>query len=106
MLEDFISISDLSLYEFNQILDLTQQIKENSHRFHDKLKNKILAMIFEKPSLRTRVTFEVGMLELGGEAIYLSPSDIQLGKRESVYDVGKNLERWVDGVMIKRNKGF
>ena len=58
-------------------------------------------MIFQKPSLRTRVTFEVGMLQLGGEAIYLAPSDIQLGSREGIYDVGKNLERWVDGIMIR-----
>lgn len=101
MLEDFISIHDLTLYEFNQILDMTEEIKKNPHRFQNKLKGKILAMIFEKPSLRTRMTFEVGMLELGGEAIYLSPSDIQLGKRESVYDVGKNLERWVDIIMIR-----
>lgn len=101
MFEDFISIHDLSLYQFNEILDLTQQIKEKPERFQNKLKNKILAMIFEKPSLRTRVTFEVAMLQLGGEAIYLSPVDIQLGKRESVYDVGKNLERWVDGIMIR-----
>ena len=101
MLEDFLTIHDLSLYEFNQILDLTIKAKEQSHRFRNKLRNKVLAMIFEKPSLRTRVTFEVGMLELGGEAIYLSPSDIQLGTRESPYDVGKNLERWVDGIMIR-----
>lgn len=101
MLEDFISIHDLTLYEFNQILDMTEEIKKNPQRFQKKMKNKILAMIFEKPSLRTRMTFEVGMLDLGGEAIYLSPSDIQLGKRENVSDVGKNLERWVDGIMIR-----
>jgi len=101
MLEDFLTIHDLSLYEFNQILDLTLKVKEQPQRYRNKLRNKILAMIFEKPSLRTRVTFEVGMFELGGEAIYLSPSDIQLGTRESLYDVGKNLERWVDGIMIR-----
>jgi len=101
MFEDFISIHDLTLYEFNQILDMAEEIKKNPQRFQKKLKNKILAMVFEKPSLRTRMTFEVGMLNLGGEAIYLSPSDIQLGKRESVSDVGKNLERWVDGIMIR-----
>jgi len=101
MLKDFLSIHDLSLYEFNQILDLTREIKENPKKFQDKLKNKILALIFEKPSLRTRVTFEVGMMELGGQAIYLGPADVQLGKRESVEDVGKNLERWVDGIMIR-----
>ena len=101
MFEDFISIHDLSIYEFNQILELTEQIKTNPQRFQNKLKNKILALIFQKPSLRTRVTFEVGMLQLGGEAIYLSPLDIQMGARETPYDVGKNLERWVDGIMIR-----
>jgi ornithine carbamoyltransferase len=101
MLKDFISVHDLTLYEFSQILDLTREIKERPLRFQRKLKNKILAMIFEKPSLRTRVTFEAGMLQLGGEAIYLSPSDIQMGKRESAFDVAKNLERWVDGIMVR-----
>jgi ornithine carbamoyltransferase len=101
MLEDFISIHNLTLYEFSQLLDLTQEMKDHPRRFHDKLKRKILAMIFQKPSLRTRMTFEVGMLQLGGEAVYLGPSDIQIGTRESIYDIGKNLERWVDGIMIR-----
>jgi ornithine carbamoyltransferase len=101
MLENFISIHDLSLYQFSKILDLTREIKDNSHRFRNKLKGKILAMVFQKPSLRTRMTFEVGMLQLGGEAVYLSPSDIQIGTRETVYDTGKNLERWVDAIMIR-----
>ncbi len=100
-MEDFISIHDLSLYEFSEILDMTRKIKEKPRQFQQSLKNKILAMIFEKPSLRTRVTFEVGMLELGGEAIYLSPSDFRLGEREATSDVGKNLERWVDGIMVR-----
>ncbi|MBI2201037.1 MAG: ornithine carbamoyltransferase, partial [Armatimonadetes bacterium] len=65
------------------------------------LQGKVLAMLFEKPSLRTRVTFEVGMLQLGGHAIYLGPSDVQMGSRESVADVARNLERWVDGIMAR-----
>ena len=65
------------------------------------LKGKTLAMIFEKPSLRTRVTFDVGIEELGGHPLYLSPAEISLGKRESVYDVAKNLERMVQGIMIR-----
>jgi len=100
-LNNFLSIQDISIYEFNHILDLAEKIKEKPGPFQDKLKNKVLAMIFEKPSLRTRMTFEVGMLQLGGEAVYLSPSDIQIGMRESAYDVAKNLERWVDGIMIR-----
>ncbi len=101
MLKDFISIHDLTLYEFSQILDLTREIKERPQRFQRKLKNKILAMIFQKPSLRTRITFEFGMLQLGGKAIYLGPTEIQLGTRESPFDVAKNLERLFDGIMIR-----
>jgi ornithine carbamoyltransferase len=101
MLDNFISIHDLTLYQFSKILDISREIKDNPHRFRHKLKGKILAMIFQKPSLRTRMTFEVGMLQLGGEAVYLSPSDIQIGTRETLYDMGKNLERWVDAIMIR-----
>lgn len=101
MLEDFISIHDLSVYQFSQIMDMTENIKARPQHYRSKLKDKVLAMIFQKPSLRTRMTFEVGMLQLGGEAVYLSPSDIQMGKRETPYDVGKSMERWVDGIMIR-----
>ena len=101
MLKDFISIHDLTPEEYDQILDMTVEMKKHPHHFRKSLKNRILAMIFQKPSLRTRVTFEVGMLQLGGEAIYLAPSDIQLGSREGIFDVGKNLERWVDGIMLR-----
>jgi ornithine carbamoyltransferase len=99
--KDFISIHDISLYEFHEILDIAVQMKADPHHYRKALKHKVLAMIFQKPSLRTRMTFEVGMLELGGHAIYLSPSDGQVGIRESFYDVGKNLERWVQGIMIR-----
>jgi ornithine carbamoyltransferase len=101
MEKDFLSIHDLSLYEFSQILDLTTEFKKRPQKFRKALEGKILAMIFQKPSLRTRMTFEAGMLQLGGEAIYLAPSDIQMGSREGAYDIGKNLERWVDGIMIR-----
>jgi len=101
MRKDFISIHDLTPDEYDQILKMTVDMKKHPHRFHKSLKRRILAMIFQKPSLRTRMTFEVGMLELGGEAIYLAPSDIQLGSREGIFDVGKNLERWVDGIMLR-----
>ena len=101
MKKDFISIHDISRYEFFELMDMTQKIKDDPDDFRKKLKNRVLAMIFEKPSLRTRMTFEVGMLELGGKAIYLSPSEIQIGKRETVEDVAHNLERWVDGIMVR-----
>lgn len=101
MKKDFISIHDISLYEFHEVLDKAVKMKADPHHYHKALKHKVLAMIFQKPSLRTRMTFEVGMLELGGHAIYLSPSDGQAGVRESFFDVGKNLERWVQGIMIR-----
>jgi ornithine carbamoyltransferase len=99
--KDFISIHDISLYEFHEILDKSVKMKADPHHYHKSLLHKVLAMIFQKPSLRTRMTFDVGMLELGGHAIYLSPSDGQIGVRESFSDVGKNLERWVHGIMIR-----
>lgn len=101
MKKDFITIHDLSTYEFQEMMDLTEKMKKNPGKYRKVLKDKILAMIFQKPSLRTRMTFEVGMLQLGGEAVYLAPSDIQMGSREGVRDIGKNLERWVDGIMIR-----
>jgi ornithine carbamoyltransferase len=101
MTKDFLSIRDLSIYEFSQLLDRAAEVKKHPHKYRRALEHRILAMIFQKPSLRTRMTFEAGMLQLGGEAIYLAPSDIQMGSREGAYDIGKNLERWVDGIMLR-----
>jgi ornithine carbamoyltransferase len=101
MQKDFLSVRDLSVYEYGQLLDKAAEVKKHPAKFRKALRGRILAMIFQKPSLRTRMTFETGMLRLGGEAIYLAPSDIQMGSREGAYDVGKNLERWVDGIMIR-----
>jgi ornithine carbamoyltransferase len=100
-MDDFLSIHDLSIYQFHELLDKARQVKENPKLYRSALENSVLAMIFEKPSLRTRMTFEVGMLQLGGQAVYLSPSDIQMGRRESTSDIGKNLERWVEMIMIR-----
>ncbi len=101
MFDNFISIHDLTLLQFSNILDLTKKIKDNPRRFRNKLKGKTLAMVFQKSSLRTRMTFEMGIRQLGGEAIYLSPSEVQMGTRESPHDVGKNLELWVEGIIIR-----
>jgi ornithine carbamoyltransferase len=98
---DFISIHDYNAREIAQLFRLASQIKRTPKRYANALKGKTLAMIFEKQSLRTRVTFETGIYQLGGQGIYLAPSDISLRKRESVYDVGKNMERWCDAIMIR-----
>ena len=99
--KDFLSIRDFSPQQIRDLLHLACEIKANPGAYSTALKGKTLAMIFEKPSLRTRVTFDVGMEELGGHPLYLSPSEISLGKRESVYDVARNLERMVQGIMIR-----
>ncbi len=102
--KDLLSIHDLTPDEFSGVLDLSDDIKAHPDRFQASLSGKTLAMIFEKPSLRTRVTFETGMTQMGGHAIYLAPSDIQLGSRESIPDVARNLERWVDAIMARTFK--
>jgi ornithine carbamoyltransferase len=98
---DFLTIRDFTTDELLDLLSLAREIKADPARFADALKGKTLAMIFEKPSLRTRVSFDVGIHQLGGFSVYLSPAEINLGKRESVFDVAKNLERMVQGIMIR-----
>ncbi len=98
---DFLSIKDFSPSEMQYLLVLGRQVKAHPTTYSHALHGQTLAMIFEKPSLRTRVSFDVGIQQLGGFSIYLSPSEINLGKRESVYDVAKNLERMVQGIMIR-----
>jgi ornithine carbamoyltransferase len=98
---DFITLRDVPAEEVEQILILAGDMKLEPERFNGGLKGRTLALVFEKPSLRTRVTFEVAMARLSGHSIYLGPQDIGLGQRESVADVARNLERWVDGVAAR-----
>jgi ornithine carbamoyltransferase len=99
--KDFLSIKDFSPAQIQYLLTLGRQVKAHPTTYSEALKRKTLALIFEKPSLRTRVSFDVGIQQLGGFSLYLSPAEINLGKRESVYDVAKNLERMVQGIMIR-----
>lgn len=98
---NFLSIKDFSPEEIHYLLDLAREMKAHPYAHTGVLKGKTLAMIFEKPSLRTRVSFDVGIQQLGGFSLYLSNAEINLGKRESVYDVAKNLERMVQAIMIR-----
>lgn len=100
MKKDLISVTDLNREEILLLFRLARKLK-TGEKSGTPLKGRVLAMIFEKPSLRTRVTFETGIFQLGGSGIYLGPSDIQLGKRESVKDVAQNLSRWVDIIMAR-----
>jgi len=99
--KDFLSLRDFTPKEIISLLDLACCIKADPLAYATALKGKTLAMIFEKPSLRTRVTAAVGIQQLGGFAVYLSPAEIQLGQRESLSDVAKNLERMVQGILIR-----
>jgi ornithine carbamoyltransferase len=101
--KDIISILDLSREEIQEILSLTAKLKARLDKKEpfSPLAGKTLAMVFEKPSLRTRVTFEAGMTQLGGHAIFLGAGDINMGVRESVADTARNLERLVDGIMAR-----
>ncbi len=101
MKRDFLSIADWAKDDLLGLLDLSAKMKKEPWKFSHTLLGKSIAMVFEKPSLRTHVTFDVGIQQLGGHSIYLTQTDISLGKRESIYDVAKNLERWVDAVVLR-----
>jgi ornithine carbamoyltransferase len=99
--KDFVCINNLTQEEFDQILDLAIEVKKNPSAYATSLKGKTLAMIFQKPSTRTRISFEVGIYQLGGIALYLSSSDLQLGRGETIADTAKVLSRYVDGIMAR-----
>ncbi|MFQ5854638.1 MAG: ornithine carbamoyltransferase [Anaerolineae bacterium] len=100
---DFISLADLSPAQLWHLLEQARDLKEEwrSGGSAPRLQGRVLGMIFQKPSLRTRVSFDVAMLQLGGHALYLSPNEIQLGVRESVADVARVTSRYVDGIMAR-----
>ena len=98
---DFLSLLDFTPDELERFLDKAIEVKANPQRFSTALAGQTLFLYFEKPSLRTRVTFEAGMTQLGGHAICYGASEGRIGVRESVEDVARNLERWVDGAMLR-----
>ncbi|AEV67211.1 ornithine carbamoyltransferase [Acetivibrio clariflavus] len=102
-MEHLISLNDLTLEEIEQILNLSEKLKRQQKEgvIHHHLKGKTLGMIFTKSSTRTRVSFEVGMYQLGGYALFLSSNDIQLGRGETIYDTAQVLSRYLDGIMIR-----
>ncbi|NWG76079.1 MAG: ornithine carbamoyltransferase [Rubrivivax sp.] len=95
-----VSIADLSPSEVQVLLRRAVELKADP-RGGRPLDRRVLAMVFEKPSLRTRVSFETGMVQLGGHAIYLAPADIQLGARETIHDAAKNLSRLADAILAR-----
>jgi ornithine carbamoyltransferase len=102
-MQDFLAIADHSPDEIHSLLKLAVQLKAEHAKGGNKpiLKGKALAMVFQKPSLRTRVSFEMGIQHLGGHALYIGPSEIGLGQRESIADVARVLDGYVDGIMAR-----
>ncbi|MFH0828104.1 MAG: ornithine carbamoyltransferase, partial [Candidatus Omnitrophota bacterium] len=101
MKNDLLCIKLLSKPEIREIFLLSGQIKRNPKKFRRYLERKTLALIFEKPSNRTYVSFSVGMYQLGGNSIYLGPEQIKLGVRETIHDVAKTLSRYVDAIVLR-----
>src|ERR1041384_1311919 len=99
--KDFIEIHDYTAEQVRELFDLARDLKANRETYRDALRGQTLAMIFEKSSTRTRVSFEVGMFQLGGHALFLSARDIQLGRGEPLPDTARVLSRYVDGIMAR-----
>ena len=105
-MKDLLKLSDLSKEQILEILDLADKLKEENKKgiTHHHLKGKTLGMIFTKASTRTRVSFEVGMYQLGGNALFLSGNELQLGRGEPIEDTARVLSRFLDGIMIRTFK--
>lgn len=99
--EDFLSLKDYSTDEIMDLLNLAIELKKPENKYLPLLKGKVLGMIFEKSSTRTRVSFEAGMLQLGGNAMFLSSQDTQIGRGETIPDTGRVLSGYLDGLMIR-----
>ena len=102
--KDLLSIAQLGPGDVETVFEATRALKSERAAFSDLLRGKRLAMIFEKDSLRTRFTFDIGMQDLGGSAVFMDHRDVRLGSRESVKDMARNLERWVDGIVARTFK--
>jgi len=98
---DFLRIAGVSRAELRFMLDMAAEVKSHPAAYAHSLAGQVLALLFEKPSLRTRSTFEIGMQQLGGQTVYLGPQETALGERESVPDVARNLERWVGAIAAR-----
>jgi ornithine carbamoyltransferase len=101
MKKDFIALTDFSSEELTGLLDLADRMKRSPQEFDNTLKGKTLGMIFNKKSTRTRISFQVGIFQLGGMGLFLGPEDMQLARGETISDTGKVLSRFLDGIMIR-----
>ncbi len=101
MKRDFITEYDLTAKEISGLFELTAKLKKQKGKLRTDLKGKTVGLVFQKPSLRTRVSFEVGIHQLGGHCVYLGPDEINLGKRETTHDVAQTLSRYLNGIVAR-----
>jgi ornithine carbamoyltransferase len=101
LVKDLLTGAEWGPAQTRDLLQLTADIKARPERYALTLRGKFIALIFEKPSLRTRVTFEVGIQSMGGSVVFLDHTQARLGERESIADVARNLERWVQGIVAR-----
>src|SRR5271168_4489044 len=101
LVNDLLTGAEWSPAQTRELLQLASDIKSQPARYDSTLRGRFLALIFEKPSLRTRVTFEVGIQSMGGSVVFLDHTQARLGERESIADVARNLERWVHGIVAR-----
>src|SRR5580693_315536 len=101
LVNDLLTGAEWGAAQTRELLALAADVKTHPERYATTLRGKTLAMIFEKPSLRTRVTFEVGITSMGGSVVFLDQTQARLGERESIADVARNLERWVQGIVAR-----
>ncbi|KAA8922729.1 ornithine carbamoyltransferase, partial [Thermoplasma sp.] len=97
---DILSVQDMEK-DLDEIIDLSIELKKNRYRSYESLRNKVLGLIFEKPSTRTRTSLEVAIDQLGGHAVYLNPSEMQLGRGETISDTGHVLSRFLDAIAYR-----
>jgi ornithine carbamoyltransferase len=102
--KDFLTIKEVTGADLEQLFKLADKMKKQPEAFYGKLKGRSIALLFQKPSMRTRVSFEVGMAELGGASVYTSPQEMPLGSRESVKDVARVLSRYVDAIVARTHQ--
>ena len=101
MSRDLLSLQNLTSAEIHALLELTAQLKQGKYQPSRPLEGKTVALVFQKPSNRTRVSFEVGIFQLGGNCLYLGPNEINLGVRESIADVANTLSRYLDAIVAR-----
>ena len=99
--KDFLSMKEVHSWDLEAVFKLAEKMKKSPQSFLNKLKGRSLALLFQKPSIRTRVSFQVGMSELGGNSVYMDPQELPLGERESISDVARVLSRYCDAVVAR-----